>query len=71
MEADQHNIVQPNGSHAHIFAVPNCTFNGVQVCLSTKNPKEIKKCRAMVPEFKRFMAEQARRYGPGSLIIGG
>ena len=61
MEAQQTNIPLPDGGTIHVMNVPNCFFNGVQVCLATKDKNEIKRCRYMVPRFKKYLDECSRR----------
>ena len=68
MIAQQHNITTPSGKQVYVFEVPNTYFNNVQLCLSTKDVKEIKKVKHMVPLFKKFLDEISR--GRSSLIIG-
>jgi len=45
-----------DGNHVHVFEVPDCMFNGVQVCLLVSDVKDIPRCKYMVPKFKEWIA---------------
>jgi len=70
MIARQHNLKTPSGEDVHVMEVPNTFFENVQVCLAVKDKKDIKKCRWLIPRFKKFL-DDATRSNRRGLIIGG
>ena len=74
MFGKQYELTKNNGEHVHVFEVPGCFFNDVQVCLSTTNPADIQKCKYMVGKFKHFFSTihtelQRRRFTSNKIIV--
>jgi len=51
----------PKTGVVEVVAVPGCLFNGVQVCLSCPNSRDLKKLKIMAGRFRKWYLEQAKR----------
>lgn len=72
MIARQHNLTNSNkpSEKVYVFEVPDCFFNGVQVCLLVKDVKDIPRAKYMVPKFKEWVAHVQSRTSTGVITPG-
>ena len=66
--AEPQGITTPSGEHVHVFVVPHTYFNGLAVCLATKNQNEMTKCKYMAIEFKKWIDSKNK---DSRIITGG
>lgn len=43
----------------HVIEVPHCFYEGMQICLSTKNKTELGKLQYLAGQFREFMLAQS------------
>jgi len=69
MELIGNHLALPDGGEVHVVECPGCLFNGMQICLSTKDKAELPKLKYMAGQYHQWYREQAARIQSSQLVV--